>query len=207
MSHLKIRVNIGSFNVELEGSSEVVISQFDELKKNGLGEIVDQLAPRMQANIQNVESPTDGSASSQESPLLLGTEQLDGQDVSLQNIVYRQLPKSETEWILIYGYFLDREGKNSFGRADLIQKYDESKRKSEVRMKNLSASIKGAITSKWLSALNDKAFIVTDKGKSYAIEILTRQEGTTRVPKKRQKKEASSHSPEVHNEPSTSSPR
>lgn len=201
MSHLRIKVNIGSFNVELEGASEEVVSQFEELKKNGLGQIVDQLASRLQANIQKTESLPDGSTNFVDSTVT--DTPLDDQGISLQNVVYKQLPKSETEWVLIYGYFLEREGKVSFERKDLIQKYEESNRKSEVRIKNLSMSIKVAVTKTWISALNDKDFMVTDKGRKHALEILTRQEATVKSPKKRQKKEESEKSSPVSNESTT----
>lgn len=187
MTHLRIKVNIGSFNVELEGSSEEVIPQFEALKNNGLGKIVDQLIPHFQTISHKTELLPEGTTA-QEVTSVPADVSLANQEVSLQNIVYKQLPRSETEWVLVYGYFLDLEGKSAFERADLIHKYDESKRRSDIRMKNLSMSIKTAVKKRWISALNDKEFIVTDVGKATALEILSRQNGTVKPPKKRQVK-------------------
>ena len=174
-SKLRIKLNIGSFNIEIEGASEDVNSQFDDLKKNGLGEIVDQLAPLINSPIQKINTKPNSDNTSQE-PLLLeegNTQNIDF--TSLQNIVYKQLPNSETEWLLIYSYYLNSEGKNTFARRDFIQKYEESNRKTEQRIKNLSASIKGAVSKNWISALNETDFIITEKGKNYATQILSRK--------------------------------
>ena len=203
MSHLKIKVNIGSFNVELEGASEEVIPQFEELKKNGLGQIVDQLVPRFQPGINKPE-PLLTDVATSTSLMADEATSFENQDLSLQNTVYKQLPKSESEWVLIYSYFLDREGKSSFTRTDLINKYDESKRKTDVKMKNLTSSIKMAVRRNWISWLNDKNLITTEKGKKFTKEILSRQEATVKSPKKRQKKETEK-SQEVNNEPSAES--
>src|SRR5688500_15591460 len=108
MSNLKIKVTLGSFNVELDGSSEDVKFQFEELKKNGLGEMVNQLIPLL-------PTPNSSSKNTYQLPLAQTnndssyiTANVEGeqQDSSLQDVVFKLLPQSEKEWILIYSYFL-----------------------------------------------------------------------------------------------------
>ncbi len=189
MSDLKIKVSLGSFSVELEGPSADVISQFDEIKKNGLGQMVDQLVPIFVQNkkIQNEQAVADTFYEKDPAQLTVGITP--GDEMPLKNVVIKLLPQYESEWVLIYSYYLDLEGKNSFTRTDIITKYDESNRKSAVRMKNLSASIIGAVRKNWITALNDTEYMVTEPGKTFARQILARTGGTTKQPREKQKKD------------------
>jgi hypothetical protein len=195
MCSLKIKVSLGSFNVELEGPSADVISQFDEIKKNGLGQMIDQLVPIFTQNkkFQEGQIPEDVPEEHAQAQLSAPIAPTDG--ISLQNVVIKQLPKSEPEWVLIYCYFIVQAGKGAFTRTDIITKYGESNRKSEVRMKNLSASVKGAVRKNWISALNDKDYIITDGGRTHAKQILARTGGTSKPPRERQKKDNKDESP------------
>ena len=189
MSDLKIKVSLGSFNVELEGPSADVISQFDEIKKNGLGQMVDQLVPVFVQNKKIQDEQTVVGVVDAKDPAQLAAGITPGDEMSLKNVVIKMLPQFESEWVLIYSYYIDLEGKTSFTRTDIIAKYEESNRKSAARMKNLSASINGAVRKNWVAALNDTEYMVTEPGKTFARQILARTGGTAKPPREKQKKE------------------
>ncbi len=189
MSDLKIKVSLGSFNVELEGPSADVISQFDEIKKNGLGQMVDQLVPVFIQNKKFQDGQTVVGVVDEKDHAQLTARITQGDEMSLKNVVIKMLPQYESEWILIYSYYIDLEGKTSFIRADIIAKYEESNRKSAVRMKNLSASINGAVRKNWVVALNDTAYMITETGKMLVRQILARTGGTAKPPREKQKKD------------------
>ncbi len=188
MSDLKIRVSLGSFNVEIEGPSEDVTKQFEEIKKNGLGQMVDQLLPIF--SNQGIQKPPSDNkliqAVIEENPT---AEQPDNsiELMSLHDLSSKELPKSEREWVLMYAYYIDRSGKLLFTRDDIIKKYEESNRKKSVRMKNLSNSIRGAEKETWISRPTDSEMKITEPGKTQAKQILTRSEGTIKVPKQHKK--------------------
>lgn len=200
MSDLKIKVSLGSFNVELEGPSADVISQFDEIKKNGLGQMVDQLVPVFVQNKKIQEGQAVTSVVDQDTPAQLTAGITPGEEMSLKNVVIKMLPQFESEWVLIYSYYIDLEGKSAFTRTDLITKYEESNRKSAAKMKNLSASINGAVRKNWITALNDKEYMVTEPGKTFARQILARTGGTAKPPREKQKKEKTPETPAASTE-------
>jgi hypothetical protein len=188
MSDLKIKVSLGSFNVELEGASQDVISQFEEIKKNGLGQMVEQLIPVFTQNqINPVEQSLPGTIVERESNM--SSSRLLSEDISLKNVVIKMLPQTEPEWILTYCYYINNEGKTSFTRPDILKKYEESNRKSKSRVKNLSASIIGSVRKNWISALNDTEYMITEQGIIQAKQILNRTEGTAKPPKSKNKKD------------------
>ena len=187
MADLKIKVSLGSFNVELEGPSEDVISQFDEIKKNGLGQMVTQLIPMFTQNKNSQDKEI--KAIEEKETLEISEDQII--ETTLKNVVIKMLPTFESEWVLVYGYFINTEGKDTFTRADIIQKYEESNRKTEARIKNLSASINGAVRKGWINAINDKDYVVTDAGKTFAKQILSRPSGTAKTPRIKPRKDKS----------------
>ena len=161
MPDLKVKVSLGSFNIELEGSSEDVISQFNEIKESGLGKIVDQLTPKI---IQlSGTKPKDCLQISQpgeyeELPVETDNDstQIEANLLSLNDLAIKDLPCGETEWVLIYGYYSTQEAnKQTFTRLDINSGYKTSNRSTDTRMKNLSGSIKGAIKKNWFRSLNN----------------------------------------------------
>lgn len=182
MKNLRIKISLGSFNVELEGESEDVVSQLEEMKKNGLGQMVDQLVPIY--NKAKASSPdTESSDQAQPQSLIAGDVSSPSANMTLYDLALKMLPKSESEWILIYGFFTCDGQKTAFTREDLIKKYEESNRKKSSNIKNLSSSIQAAAKKGWISQQNDTDFIVTPVGLKKVDEIFKRTEPTTKVPR------------------------
>lgn len=182
MSELKIRVTLGNYNIELEGASEDVIAQFTDLKENGLGQIVDQFA-----NITKL-TPTELQSINADTQDKLLTSPKDGNnDHSLLDLAVKDIISSETEWIVIYAYYITNEGKTNFTRQDLIKKYEETNRKKQSAIKNLSVYINLNQKYGWLRKLNDTDYILLPTGVSKAQEILGRPTGSAK-PAKKQKK-------------------
>jgi hypothetical protein len=92
----------------------------------------------------------------------------------MKDILIRDLPKTEREWLLIYSLYTSEFGKNVITRDDLIIKYSESNRKTESRLKNLSNNIKNMVKAGQLKFINDNEMLLTSSGQEIAREILNR---------------------------------
>lgn len=180
MANLRIKVILGTYNIELEGASEDVISQFEDLKKNGLGEIVGQFTNLVKATSTNV-------VSSEEPQLLKASASSTGNNPSIHDLAHKFIVSSETEWVLIYAYYINESGKTQFTRQDIIAKYEETSRKTTSALKNLSVYIGLNQKYDWLSKLNDKEYIITPGGIKKAKEILSKQEGSAKITKRQKK--------------------
>lgn len=180
MENLRIKLTLGSFTVELDGPPKEVTEQFTNLKENGLGQMIDQLTPLASHTKQVEESPKLIDESKIMNPVSAPMT-----SISLQDLSYKLLPKSEPEWVLAYGYYISLEGHPSFTRSEIISKYQESGRKNENNIKNLSASITQAARKGWISARNTDEFIVTPDGQTKMQEIMTRTKPAVKIPRKR----------------------
>lgn len=92
----------------------------------------------------------------------------------MKDIVIRDLAKTEREWILIYALYSSDFGKNVITREQLLNKYEESNRKTDNRLKNLSNNIKNMIKSGQLKYINNEEMLLTSSGVEMAKEILNR---------------------------------
>ncbi len=169
---LTIEITIGEFKILLDGNSQEVIALFDNLQKNGIGKlgkvyntypgttITERTVPGESNNIQSNEIP------------------------SLNDIIFKDIPNYEYEWILVFSFFCSEHGKKKFSREELIKKYDESGRKTKSRINHLSNNIKKNVEKGWLKSLDEKVFIITEDGLSFVIKmILEKNNGVKSMPK------------------------
>ena len=182
MNNLRINVTLGSFKVELEGEADNVISQFESIKKDGLGQIVNQLVPLASQTRAPLTIPENSKDIIHEDVKNISTL-----TSSIKDIALKGLTSSEYEWIIIYADDILKDGHDTFTRENLIERYQSSNRWSINNQKNLSNSIKGAVLKGWISALNDNDFILTDKGREQIQEILQRTKGIIKPPRKKTK--------------------
>ncbi|GGF09644.1 hypothetical protein [Hymenobacter cavernae] len=91
---------------------------------------------------------------------------------TLKDIVMRDLPKVETDWVLLYAFYASNFAKDQFVKSDISDKYDESGRRDKQRIKNLSQNFKKCVMRKWLKNISGETYLITVDGKSYAEQII-----------------------------------
>lgn len=96
---------------------------------------------------------------------------------TLKAIAMKNLPSSETEWIVVYAFFASDYGNEIFTRQDLIDKYTESNRNNKDRMRDLAAYIRAAVKANYLNPL-ETGYSILEKGVEKAKEILSRTSGS-----------------------------
>lgn len=177
MSDFKLKIMIGDAQIELEGDSEIVHTIFQELKDTGLG----KLASLVQASSKGTDTATARMPFA--GPFSKETEENPDNSnkslpelPSLQDVVLQGLPQKESDWLLIYAAYASDWGRTCFTRDDLRAKYDETKRTTATRRKNFAANLKSLSTSRYISAVNDKEFRLSQTGIEKAKGILL---GTT----------------------------
>lgn len=107
---------------------------------------------------------------------------------SLKDIVIKNLPKSEVEWILVYSFYSSEFGAKEFTKEDLLSVYEQSKRLTENARKNFNHNLKSAVKKDWIMSTNETDYIMLEAGSIYANEILTGKSTTKqRKPSKRKK--------------------
>jgi hypothetical protein len=100
---------------------------------------------------------------------------------SLRDLVIKDYPKNEAEWVLVYGFYSSNYGKDTFTRENILSKYEETNRKTDARRKNLSKSVSTGVKKDWFKSMNDKEYIILDEGKKYVSAILAgNSSGSTR---------------------------
>lgn len=106
---------------------------------------------------------------------------------TLRDVVAKDLPNTEVEWVLIYCYYAAIENDGFYKREDIINNYKISNRWTEQLRKNLSSNITQLIKKDYIKSTNNTDFIMKEEGNIVAGKIL---EGTNvgKPRKNRQKK-------------------
>lgn len=95
-----------------------------------------------------------------------------GEYPALKDVVTKDLPKSEVEWVLVYCFYASDYGSKEFTREDVSNNYKTTKRWIEQTRRNLSANIGAVVKRDWIKSLNDTEFIMKDTGTTYAKEVV-----------------------------------
>lgn len=184
-NNLRVKFSHGDITVELEGESSTVLTELRSLKKDGTGRIVEFFGMTSVQPTTVVQPSQTGKTTT---PVALPHVDVKGFP-PLKDIVLKDLPKSEPEWICIYGYFASNGGKKIFTREELWGQCKTSERANENRNANLSNNIKQAVMKGWLSNVSEDTFSLLANGVTKAKEITSREKpAKKRVVKSRTKK-------------------
>lgn len=108
---------------------------------------------------------------------------------TLEEVCNANRPGPEREWILIYALYASESGKRTISRDDIVLKYEETGRKDQSKINNLTNNIANAVKKGWIDHPGDKKFYITPLGIKIAFDIATRTtpvkvKRTGKVPKK-----------------------
>lgn len=91
---------------------------------------------------------------------------------TLKQLVIKNYPKNETEWILCYAFFASKYGNETFRKEDIVEGYKESNRYSSNNRSNLTANLNGCIKKDWIKDINKDEYILKPDGIAYAKEVM-----------------------------------
>lgn len=91
---------------------------------------------------------------------------------TLKQLLVKNYPKNETEWILCYAFFASKYGEDTFRKEDITERYKENGRHTTSTNANLSNNINACIKKDWIKDINKDEFILKQEGIDYAKEVL-----------------------------------
>lgn len=163
---LKMKFKLNQMEFELEGNQEVVTKQFEDFKSF----ITQDLLPRMNVTVSN------GEVINGTHPHLIEyKDTVTVEDVltpPLKEIAMKDLPKTETDWLLIYCYFASNFAKDTFNKDSIKALYEQTNRKNDSRIANLSNNIKSLVSKDYIGIYNDDDFLMKEAGIHYVSEII-----------------------------------
>lgn len=198
---LKMKFKLNGLEFELEGKEATVKEEFENFKSFLTGDILPNInsAPVVIANHE------------QNLPKQIATEKVyaEAEDVQVEEypimkeVVKKDLPKSESDWIMTYGFYASNYGEETFSEVDIKNGYDSTDRKTDSRMKNLSNNLKTLFGKNYIKYHNDTEMRFTDNGLVYIKNLVLGKSNrkskkptssSTKVKKENTKKTSSSKS-------------
>ncbi|MGB6035610.1 MAG: hypothetical protein WBG42_05035, partial [Cryomorphaceae bacterium] len=168
--NLKLRFKLKELEFEIEGDEKTVKEEFENFK----GFVTNDILP--QINIPQVSDSKPELQNSKEPLGLNQTIDVDSEDLTdfpvMKEIVQRDLPKGEQEWVLIYAFYASKYGESTFTRSDIINFYEKSNRKTKKHMSTLSVQLQRVLKKGYIKFINDDDYIVKPEGIEQAKLIL-----------------------------------
>ncbi len=168
METLRIKFKLQALEFEIEGPVGTVQTEFSDFKAY----VALQLLPKLSPN------KLDGAVAygSEAPPLLTMPNTLSIEESELpllKDIVIKDIPKSEQEWILIYCLYSSNQGKKSFTKEDVRSLFKESGRYTENRRKNFTSELNSLVDENFIKSKNETEYIILDTGVQDAKRILS----------------------------------
>jgi len=180
METLKIRFKLYALEYEVEGQQETAKEEFKNFNDNILTQILSKVNITLPTTSDIKELPPSVSNGSKEEKKLIDYP-------TLKDVKIRDLPKTETHWLLIYAFYASNFGDKEFTKDDILKLYSSTDRKTDNRIANLSNNIKRNVSALYFKSSNDETstFIILPSGKGKAIEILEGKSSTKQQSKKK----------------------
>ena len=96
----------------------------------------------------------------------------EGDYPTLNDLVIKDYPKGEPEWILCYAFYSSSFGSTTFTRENILDRYKENNRATDTRRKNIRQNLASCIKKDWIKSINDTEFVVKVEGSNYAKQII-----------------------------------
>jgi len=154
---LKVRFKLHGLEFELEGKEGVVKEEFDKFKG-----FITQLLPNV--NVQTIQS---SPAKPLSIPVTTETDEIP----VLKEVVKRDLPQTEPDWILIYAFYITEYGESTFTEDQIKEQYEQTGRKNLSRMKNLKTNVTSLLNKGYIKVHNDLEYRVKETGLARVQEI------------------------------------
>jgi hypothetical protein len=159
MEILKVKFKLNGLELELEGNEKTVRNELAAFQEF----VVNSVIPKM-GLFDAVKTPQQ---------VINEHVEIDTPYPHLKEIVMKDLPKTEIEWVLIYCFYASKFGNETFTEGDIKELYEVSKRRNVNRMKNFSANFSKVLSNGFIRILNENEYILVKKGIEHAINIAT----------------------------------
>ena len=169
----KLRVDVGTSHIELEGEGTLVHTIFSELREHGLGKLSSINPAKDSLQEENLLAMQKDTSPDSEDKVS-STSTLSANLPNIRDVVIKNFPKTESEWILVYAIYCSEQGAKTFTAEDIRQMYHDTNRYTENRNKNFAANIKKCVSDGFFTCVNDTDFALSATGQDAASGILNR---------------------------------
>jgi hypothetical protein len=114
--------------------------------------------------------------STHSSDINANTDETDYEEVydypTLHDLLIKNYPKSEAEWMLCFGFYSSEFGTKTFSKDDVRERYREIDRYSKSNRNNFNNNLATCIRRDWFKSVNADKLILKEAGIEYANKII-----------------------------------
>jgi hypothetical protein len=167
MDNLKMKFKLHGLEFEIEGNETTVREEFANFKSFITADLLSKV---------NIIAPTVTTISANPIKQIEQIQEIEAIEMTdfpaMKEVVKKDLPKTETDWILIYAFYSSKFGEEVFSDKDIKTYYETTGRKNVSRTNNLSNNITSLLKQDYIKVHNDTEYLIKEKGLNYAKQIL-----------------------------------
>ena len=164
-----MKFKLNGLEFEIEGKEETVKSEFSQFKEFVAAQLLNKLSVINQQPLNTLQ----GKTAKQLEEIADVQTITDPEIPALKEVVKRDLPKTESDWILIYAFYSSEYGEKNFTEKDIRNQYASTGRNSSTRLGNITNNIKSLLNKEYIKVHNDTEYFLKGKGKDYCLRILS----------------------------------
>lgn len=176
-----MKFKLHNLEFEIEGNEAVVKEQFENFKSFVTGELLSKI------NVQNSQT-TILPAPQTQMQITQRTEDAvvlpNGKYPDITNVVRKNLPSKEWEWVLVYAFYGSEYGQKDITREVIKSLYASTKRDAKQNLNNLTLNINAVHEKGYINFLNEQDFQLLETGIEEAISIINRTKGSAGLNRK-----------------------
>lgn len=165
--NLRMKFKLHGLEFELEGNEETVKEEFQNFKSFITGDLL----PNVNITQPQIIQPQNPTNQITGIPTEATTIDMDDYP-ALKEVVMKDLPNSETDWILVYAFYSTDYGQKTFTLQDIKDGYESTKRSNTSRLNNLSNNLKSLAKKGYIKVHNDTDYLLKQDGIDYSAKIL-----------------------------------
>lgn len=170
-----MKFKLHNLEFEIEGNETVVKEQFESFKSFVTGELLSKI---------NVQSPQTTILPAPQKQMQISQQTEDaivlpnGRHPDITNVVRKNLPSKEWEWVLVYAFYGSEYGQKDITRDVIKNLYSSTKRDAKQNLNNLTLNINAIHEKGYINFLNEQDFQLLETGVEEAISIINRTTGS-----------------------------
>lgn len=163
MSNLKMRFRLNEVEFEIEGAEASVKQEFEKMKAF----VINELIPNRSSSVKQISVPAP-----QESRAVKAIPVEPSGLPPIKETVEGIQPKSESDWILVFGLYASGNQQQNFSINDIRQYYRSTGRANTQRVNNIRNNMKTLLRKNLMADSGENEFALTIAGKKYAEQLL-----------------------------------
>ena len=168
MSESRIRITCENYNIEVEGSDDLIYRVFTDMRIHGLSAVKLNDAD---VKVRTIETPDSDASSDKPDNITYIHEKKPLPDLNI--LILEKRSFTQSQWMLLMAWFASHNGQSTFCKKDIKKIYSSLRRYTRMKNGDFSSFFIHLIYNNYVTQTESDCFALTGPGYDRAVELLS----------------------------------